>query len=480
MARAKTVKTKKASPAAKAAKPKATKKAAKPVRQRRNSQGIRIRMYRQGVGDCFLLRFPRKDQTDFSIMIDCGVHTSQSGGSAKIREIVQDILDETGGHIDVIVATHEHDDHISGFRQARELFEQFTHVGEIWQAWTEDTSDPLANKIATAKGYALAALDMAHMRMKAMGLNDNGLLENLLGFYGGGSGKLLRQSTEVLLSLSDVVRYHKPGDPPIELEGMEARVFVLGPPRDEKLLKKNDPSKSAPEVYGFAAYGQDAGALTVALKPDSVPIFGHNYVIPLSVTKGVKFFERHYWADRTEDNRSERDDRTQDWRRLNEEWQGAATSLALKLDSDTNNTSLVLAIELGPRNKGGPVLLFAADAQVGNWLSWQNVVWEDIAGRRVTGPDLLRRTKVYKVGHHASHNATLQKQGLELMTALDLALIPTDAETATKVGWGTLPWQPLLERLEEQAGIAVIRTDKDGAALPGIVVEDPLYYEITV
>jgi uncharacterized protein YfiM (DUF2279 family) len=36
-----------------------------------------------------------------------------------------------------------------------------------------------------------------------------------------------------------------------------------------------------------------------------------------------------------------------------------------------DNTSLVLAIELAD----GDVLLFAADAQVGNWLSWQDLTW---------------------------------------------------------------------------------------------------------
>ncbi|TIM05499.1 hypothetical protein [Mesorhizobium sp.] len=42
-------------------------------------------------------------------------------------------------------------------------------------------------------------------------------------------------------------------------------------------------------------------------------------------------------------------------------------ALALDMNDATNNASLVLAFELG---KGGNVLLFAADAQRGNWLSW--------------------------------------------------------------------------------------------------------------
>jgi hypothetical protein len=32
-----------------------------------------VRIYRQGLGDCILIRLPKEDGSDFSIMIDCGV-----------------------------------------------------------------------------------------------------------------------------------------------------------------------------------------------------------------------------------------------------------------------------------------------------------------------------------------------------------------------------------------------------------------------
>jgi hypothetical protein len=103
-------------------------------------------------------------------------------------------------------------------------------------------------------------------------------------------------------------------------------------------------------------------------------------------------------------------------------------------------------------------------------------------GRQVSGPDLLKRAIVYKVGHHASENATLKKQGLELMTSLEMALVPTDSDMAESVHWGTLPGTKLLERLKELTGNHVIRTDQKGGskkALPTIkVTEDDLFYEI--
>jgi len=52
---------------------------------------VRIRMYRQGVGDCFLLTFPRRNGGVFNFVIDCGVHQSQSGGADTMRKVVADL-----------------------------------------------------------------------------------------------------------------------------------------------------------------------------------------------------------------------------------------------------------------------------------------------------------------------------------------------------------------------------------------------------
>ena len=78
------------------------------------------------------------------------------------------------------------------------------------------------------------------------------------------------------------------------------------------------------------------------------------------------------------------------------------------------------------------MLLIAGDAQVGNWESWQS--W---TCGQVTGPDLLKRTIFYKVGHHGSHNATLKGHGVEEMDALKAAIIPVDEVEAKKKDGGS-------------------------------------------
>jgi hypothetical protein len=129
------------------------------------------------------------------------------------------------------------------------------------------------------------------------------------------------------------------------------------------------------------------------------------------------------------------------------------------------------------------VLLFAADAQVGNWLSWQDLSWK-IADESITGPDLLRQTVLYKTGHHGSHNATLQEKGLEMMTNLKIALIPVDHEMAIKKRWGNMPLPQLEQRLHEITKGRVLRIDRDvPPALTGSVEQDAakgLYYEVTL
>ena len=75
--------------------------------------------------------------------------------------------------------------------------------------------------------------------------------------------------------------------------------------------------------------------------------------------------------------------------------------------------------------------------------------------------DLLRRTVLYKVGHHASHNATLRARGLELMTDPELvAMIPVDERVAREKKRWNMPFPPLYERLLEKTEHRVLRADQ--------------------
>src|SRR4051812_1768682 len=116
--------------------------------------GVRVRMYRQGLGDCFLLTFPGA-AGPFYVLIDCGVILGTAKPEEVMGQVARDIADTTGNHLHLVVATHEHWDHLSGFLQAQKVFDGIK-IDEVWFAWTEDPADELAGRLRAGHRRALA------------------------------------------------------------------------------------------------------------------------------------------------------------------------------------------------------------------------------------------------------------------------------------------------------------------------------------
>jgi hypothetical protein len=140
-------------------------------------------------------------------------------------------------------------------------------------------------------------------------------------------------------------------------------------------------------------------------------------------------------------------------RRIDGDWMGDAQALALRLNSEVNNTSLVLAFEL---QKSGRTLLFTGDAQRGSWVSWSKLSWK-IGNATITVKDLLARCTFYKAGHHGSHNATLSGtidsphpnlswMALGKYASEFVAMVPSNKTWA----WGkTRPWRHPMKAIEQ-------------------------------
>ena len=491
--------------------------------------GVTVRMYRQGLGDCFLLAFPpdRGSRPRF-MLIDCGVLLGTSEGKDKVRQVAGHILESTGGEVDVLVATHEHWDHLSGFEQARDLFDRLK-IGEVWVAWTEDLEDPVSRSLRRERRAALRALTAtaSHLRASAgkESIRKAESLDAVLGFFGdlseglGVDGKPagIEAAMDYVVGRGKPPRFRTPGEGPLRIPGTAgARVYVLGPPKDLDFLKRSDPRKgeayearlALDEKTAFVAavlHAQDkTGERPMSSEEKEIARLAFPFDKVFRVTpEGAKqdpFFQEFYYGFPGQGTSAQPSEEDLEWRRIDADWMGSAGSLALKLDSDTNNTSLALAIELVP---SGKVLLFPGDAQAGNWTSWHKLKWpreDDPSGpsEPVTAADLMRRTVLYKVGHHASHNATLREKGLEMMEHPDLvALIPVDENMAHKPkggspkGWD-MPFPPLLERLKEKTGGRILRVDHGLPKRPSKVsaaewkqftrrcVEDGLYLDYTV
>jgi hypothetical protein len=431
-----------------------------------NDFRAKIRMYRQGLGDCFLITMPRKNDPSggnpYRIMVDCGVMLDTEDAADKMTKVVEDIVRETKGHVDLLLATHLHWDHLSGFTQAEEAFKNFK-ADEVWMPWTEDPEDPNGRALRKERDSALSALRMNVARMHLAGDTETAVeVSGFIDFFG-----VAATSTPDALNKArklGPVRYCRPTDAPVVEPDTGVRFYILGPPLDERFLKRTNPSSVHPETYGMAldVFAANTPPLMGSGKTDSP--FGKLFAIPMPVAQGMEFFRQRYWTR----------DGTDLWRNIESAAFADAAALALQLDRVTNNTSLVLAIEL----TDGDVLLFPADAQVGNWLSWGSVKWK-LDGIERGGHDLLKRTVFYKVGHHASHNATLREAGLELMDNLQVAMIPVDEKMAKRKGWDHMPLPALEAALRERAKI-VVRADKP-ARVPMVTSgPDDLFYEVTL
>jgi hypothetical protein len=376
---------------------------------------IRIRMYRVGFGDCFLVSFPRANVPDGEdkhrhVLIDCGVHAK--GDLDLIDRAVDQIGEATRHKLAVVIATHSHQDHISGFS---EKFTKFD-IDEVWMPWCEDTRDKTAMKLQKKHALLTEQLrehfaaearitPMTKKRASAVAAVANLVQnKNALG--------LLRSG----FSVNAQVRYLSAGDSlkdPAGVAGLS--VNFLGPPHDTKFLSQMDPP--AGQRY-LALSGNHAERLNV------VEPFAFRWRLTNNrpeVAK-LKFSAR-------------------DTKEFKNALAGPSLdSLAFALDQAKNNTSLVTLF-----NFRGQRLLFPGDAQWGNWRFWLEK--EDAEA-------ILSGITFFKVAHHGSHNAT-PKSALERMTKGAFAAMVSTQE----VPWKSIPRKPLMKRLGEMTNNRVVRSD---------------------
>ena len=458
--------------------------------------GAQGREYAGYLGDCFLIRVLNGDKPPAHILIDFGILMGSAQAEERMRQIATDIVKTTGGtfatdgsvvtkgSLDLLVITHEHWDHISGFSQAQDIIFGGLAINKLWMAWTEDDSDAFANQLREdrdKRGVALAALSetiqraadsqdpspfAADRQVALFGLD--AFLGPLVANSGAGPANAALGAAQVKAKrlkgreIMEKVKaealsreFLKPGQVVAAPGALKA--FVLGPPRNWDKLKKDKPSSgAAKETYLDNRAFEDLlfrlvdgephdpdndlpfAARSNRIRTDKVRASSTGSgIIDVCTDNGVlRWLNEHYCAG------SDRDGRDQTRRAIDSDWLGAAGPLAMQLDSDTNNTSLVLAFELPDET----FMLFPGDAQVGNWESWHDQDYEDET-RKLSATQILGRVRFYKVGHHGSHNATIKQQGLELMTHRELvAAIPTDEAFGKRQG--AKGWQmpnPLLK-----------------------------------
>jgi beta-lactamase superfamily II metal-dependent hydrolase len=380
---------------------------------------VSVRMYNVGFGDCFLLSVPDGEAVR-RILIDCGTHPSSTGEHSATdasRQLVAD-LSEGGStpRLDVVVATHRHRDHVSGFSDA-ELWRQ-VEVGEVWLPWTEDPEDPAAVRLLNRMSGVALALDTARGFMPASPALTlaTAIIENSLKnekpmqtLHQGFAGSPRRRFLSVGTDLSSAPL----GD---------AKVHVLGPSRDEQVIRTLDPPK------------EESWMTVVEAAPDTdgeYRAFDEGWAIGWDEFHATKAFEELRPGGQI----------VGAIRRV------AADELlfaAASLEKAVNGTSLVLVFEIGEL-----LLVFPGDAQWGTWKA----ILDDVEMR-----SLIQRASFYKIGHHGSHNATPATFVREVLASNVWAALPF----AKVEIWPSIPHPELLAALTDKHA-RILRSDEPPA-----------------
>ena len=341
---------------------------------------------------------------------------------------------ETGGHLDVVVVTHEHMDHVSIFNSAKSVFDSKLTFGQAWFGWVEDPDNKTAQtlrkkyerlQVSLAAGLAglqgLAASDPDGYRDLHLGVAKVAEFTGL-----GADGKKLAVQPRAAMDYvkqkagKENLRFGSPGDT-WDFGGIKVR--VLGPPASEeqmRIMERAGASYDRALLFGVYA-GADANAASAEGMPQDP--FAAQWRQDAVMQRGQARLTALHDNAALADMMSRYNDAQQSWRRIDNQALDSVSTLALQMDKYINNTSLCLAFEFAD----GDVMIFPGDAQVGNWSSWFDIKKSE---KGFDVAELLARTIFYKVGHHGSHNATY-KPALEKMNHPKLvAMIPTNEKFA--------------------------------------------------
>lgn len=410
------------------------------------SNTILVRMYNVGFGDCFLLVLPDK----YTVLVDAGFHSQgkgKFGGNELVDQILKDVKDIKGeARIDVVIATHRHQDHVYAFNS--EKWNEF-EVGEVWLPWVEDRANQEATRLwkkqqrfAMNLAAARFGLDNENRQSVEFMLWNAGV--DLPGFEAGAwsnagaldclhEGFARRDRTRPRF-LPEKEAFPESFETPA-LPGV--RVHVLGPPRNPDLIEELNPEADDETYRALALIA--AGPMIDGIAPAAVAApFGEAWQVPNNEQPLPPKPPEPFPLEPGDVERINSLARTAD-----------AVFAAEKVDGMINSTSLVLVLEVGKAR-----LLLPGDAE---WGTWKRILDDEEARA------LLRGATFFKVGHHGSHNATSKTLVEKILPRGIPAMI------STQQGEGkyrnNIPLTDLLTALKER-DIHYVRSDRGDVQLP--------------
>ena len=422
--------------------------------------GIRVRMYRVGFGDCFLLTFPA-EKSPVHVLIDCGVFkgTSQTGDIGTLTDVVANVIQETGGHVGLLVMTHRHADHIAGFSRCRDQFQGFA-ADAIWLPVWESEYDDKAKKFQEDLTSVASDLQSHFAASIRMGVDTGAyrsaesMMFNATGVEPDGKGGTASNATALKMLKNDFgakPEYYKANDTPtvpasLAKAGLAARIFGPPPVDDLALMKLMDLKKGVGQYLTGAPAGQAATGFA-PFDAGWTDEGGRSYPDEAFVEFGPR--------PKTTDCDPEAARRgLQD--AIGKAQPEAALVAATALNQFLNNQSLVILFTFKGKN-----LLFAGDAQGGNWEHWlygtDTAVKAPSDTLAAEAGTTLAHLDLYKMGHHGSTNAT-PIPALKAMAEGVVALCSTEVNVYGDGAKETdVPRGPLLDAIAGKG--TLIRSD---------------------
>lgn len=328
-----------------------------------------VRSYNVGCGDCIYIRIPGGDQ-GFHILLDCGTKSGAAPLEVAVTQMKTMLPLTAAGkrRLDLMVATHRHEDHIKGFDP-----DWFTDVDvrNIWLSAVLDPSHPQSEGVNNL--HALATRAMRQLRDSGQALSPEvELLASLYSVSNDAADEMLMETLPQRHGITP--RFMRAGDPHQLTLPPDTSIHVLAPEDniDGYYLGDDDALANGLQALSAGA-GRKAKRKAAGAAAGGVGSPGPQ---PSNISAA-------------------------DFATLRSRMLSGGLAFAAKDTSIQNNLSVVLLIEWK-----GHRLLFVGDAEwegefkLGKHNGSWNVMWEKHRARLGQPLDFL------KIGHHGSINAT--------------------------------------------------------------------------
>jgi hypothetical protein len=347
-----------------------------------------LRSYQVGFGDCLLLTvtydepFRADAQSERHMLIDFGTKARPKKGPTLLT-IAKAIAGHTGGQLDVLVATHRHQDHISGFGDDKPAAViDSLRPRLVVRPWTDhpniaedaidisvddqsiafashlQSAETLAGQIHAKYSASTSEREKRLAALAALSIANKAAVENL---------EHWATTDRQYVKAGDRLRLttYMPG----------VTAHVLGPPTLKQVKGLTSYASSSGQYWIKAAGLQPLNALAGPRRPDAVAAALDRLAEPDGLGAARWLVSR-----------------------LENQEAAQLLSIVQTLDDSLNNTSIVLLLKVGTKR-----LLLAGDAQLENWSHTLTLI------KKPTHAELrddLANIDLYKVGHHGSKNAT--------------------------------------------------------------------------